>query len=112
MVTNYLQYNFDTDTVTYPSGYDSTKLNLGHLMYKRTNENGELYVSPLEPKFLRGYEVISVSPYSYAYQIDSLGSLKYNDDTIWLFYAGGSTQGTIAKRIFLATFKKINKYFY
>jgi len=111
MATNYLQYNFDTDTVTYPSGYDSTKLNLGHLMYKRTNENGELYVSPLEPKFLRGYEVISVAPYSYPYQIDSLGSLKYDDDTIWLFYAGGGSQGTIAKRIFLATLKKSTNQF-
>ena len=111
MVTDYLQYNFDTSTVTYPSGYDSTKLNLGHLMYKRTDENGELYVSPLEPKFLRGYEVISVAPYSYANQIDSLGSLKYNDDTIWLFYAGGGSQGTIPKRIFLATFKKSTNTF-
>jgi len=111
MATDYLQYNFDTNTVTYPSGYDSTKLNLGHLMYKRTNENGELYVSPLEPKFLRGYEVISVAPYSYPYQIDSLGSLKYDDDTIWLFYAGGGSQGTLPKRIFLATFKKSTNQF-
>jgi hypothetical protein len=111
MATDYLQYNFDTDIVTYPLGYDSTKLNLGHLMYKRTDENGELYVSPLEPKFLRGYEVISVSPYSYAYQIDSLGSLKYDDDTIWLFYAGSLSQGTIAKRIFLTTFKKSTNQF-
>jgi hypothetical protein len=106
MVTNYLQYNFDTNTATYPSGYDSTKLNLGWLMYRKTDENGELYISPLEPKFLRCYEVLSVSPYSYAVQIDSLGSVKYNDDTIWLFYCGGGSQGTTPKRIFLATFKK------
>lgn len=106
MFTNYLQYNFDTETITYPSSYDSTKLNLGHLMYKKTNDNGEIYVSPLEPKFFRGYEILRVTPYSYAYQIDSLGSLKYDDDTIWLFYAGGGSQGTIAKRIFLAIFKK------
>ena len=111
MITDYLQYNFDTDTVSYPSGYDSTKLNLGHLMYKRTNENGDLYVSPLEPKFLRGYEVISVAPYSYNFGIDTLGSLKYNDDTIWLFYAGGGSQGSIAKRIFLVTFKKSTNQF-
>ena len=111
MATDYLQYNFDTNTVTYPLGYDSTKLNLGWLMYKRTDENGEIYVSPLEPKFLRGFEVISVTPYSYNFGIDSLGSLKYDDDTIWLFYAGGGSQGTIAKRIFLATFKKSTNVF-
>ena len=54
MANNYLLYNFNTTTTEYPSGYDPTKLNLGHLMSKNTDENGEVYVSPLEPKFIRG----------------------------------------------------------
>lgn len=105
-MTNYIAYEFNTDTVSYPLGYDSSKLNLGHLMQKNTDENGDNYVSPIEPKFLRGLEILRVTPFSYVVQVNSLGSLKYNDDTIWLFYAGGGSQGTIAKRIFLATYKK------
>jgi hypothetical protein len=111
MADNFLLYNFDTQTTDYPTGYDSSKLNLGYLMSKNTDENNQIYVSPLEPKFIRGYEIVSQSPYVYPYTLNSLGSLKYNDDVTWLFYAGGGSQGTIPKRFFLASHKKSTNKF-
>ena len=106
MANKFLLYNFDTQTTDYPTGYDPSKLNLGYLMTKNTDESSQIYVSPLEPKFIRGYEVLSQSPYVYPYTLNSLGSLKYNDDVTWLFCVDGGSQGTIAKRIFLFLHKK------
>jgi hypothetical protein len=103
MNTNFIDYDFDTDIVTYPSNYDSTKLNMGHLMVRNTDSDGYVYVSPIEPKFMRGYEVVKQTPFSYIQSMNSLGFLKYNSDTTWVFYASVGSQGNIAKRIFLAT---------
>jgi hypothetical protein len=111
MSTKYLTYDFDTDVVSYPLGYNSTKLNLGNLITKKTGDTGNFFVSPPEPRFIRCYEIFSQTPYSYPYLIDTLGTLKYNDDTIWLFYAGALSQGTIPKRIFLSEYKKSTNEF-
>ena len=104
MSTFYLSYDFDSDTVVYPTGYDSTKLNLGSLMTRNYDDNGDVYVCPLEPRFLRGYEVLKVAPYSYANRMNSLGSFNYGTNKIWLFYAGSDSQGTVPKRVFLSEF--------
>ena len=103
MNTNFIDYDFNTDTVTYPSNYNSTKLNMGHLMVKNTDSDGHIYISPVEPVFMRGYEVVKQTPFSYTNPMNSLGFLKYNSDTTWVFYASVGSQGNIAKRIFLAT---------
>lgn len=113
MNTNFIEYDFNTDTVSYPSNYNSTKLNLGHLMVKNTDENGITYVSPIQPSFLRGYEVVRQSPFSFVNQMNSFGFLKYNSDISWVFYTFGDALNstTANKRIFLATYSKSSNQF-
>jgi len=106
MNTNFIDYDFDTDIVTYPLNYNPSKLNMGYLMVRNTDSDGYVYVSPVEPKFFRGYEVTSNAPISYTtVQMNSLGFLKYNSDVSWVFYTNGETIFA-AKRIFLATYTK------
>ena len=110
MSTNFIDYDFNTDIVTYPSNYDSTKLNMGYLMVRNTDSDGYVYVSPVEPRFLRGYEVVGNPPFSYfagiiIVSMNSMGFFKYNSDVSWVFYTNGATYGA-AKRIFLATYTK------
>ena len=104
MSTFYLSYDFDSDTVVYPTGYDSTKLNLGSLMTRNYDDNGDVYVCPLESRFLRGYEVLKVAPYSYPNRTNSLGSFNYGTNKIWLFYSISDSIGTVPKRVFLSEF--------
>lgn len=109
MPTNYLTYEFNTDTVSYSASYDSTKLNMGHLMTRSIDTNSKTYVSPIEPGFLRGVEITSATPYSFTYPtLNSLGSIKYDSDTTWLFAASADSVGSGAatKRILLSTYKK------
>lgn len=105
MALNHITYEFNTDTVTYPSAYDSTKLNLGWLMTSSIDTEGKRYVSPFELSFMRGYEVTNPAPISYPYFFNSMGFLKYDDDTIWGFVSHGLDVST-AKRIFFFTYKK------
>jgi len=79
---------------------------MGYLMTRSIDENNKTYVSPIEPGFLRGYEITNVTPYSFTYpNLNTLGSIKYNSDTIWLFAASADSVST-AKRILLSTYKK------
>jgi hypothetical protein len=111
MNINFIEYDFSTDTVSYPSNYNPTKLNLGYLMTKNTDSDGNVYVSPVEPIFLRGYEVVGNPPFSYfagsvIVSMNSMGFFKYNSDVSWVFYTNGDTYGIGGKRIFLATYTK------
>jgi hypothetical protein len=111
MNINFIEYDFSTDTVSYPSNYNPTKLNLGYLMTKNTDSDGNVYVSPVEPIFLRGYEVVGNPPFSYfagsfIVSMNSMGFFKYNSDVSWVFYTNGDTYGSSGKRIFLATYTK------
>jgi hypothetical protein len=97
MAKDFLEYRFDTDTVIYPSNYNPDKLNLGYLMKKGVDTENKLYISPLEPVFIRGWEVNGNDT------IGSLSSVKYNDNTIWLFYVNPLAGGGI-KRIYMAEY--------
>ena len=105
MALNHITYEFNTDAVTYPTTYDSTKLNLGWLMTSSVDTEGKQYVSPFEPSFMRGYEVTAVAPFNYSLYFTSMGFLKYDDDTIWGFAAYG-VDSSVVKRIFFFIYKK------
>jgi hypothetical protein len=82
---------------------------MGYLMTRSIDTNSKTYVSPIEPGFLRGFEITSVTPYSFTFpNLNSLGSIKYDSDTIWLFAASADSAGSgaAAKRILLSTYKK------
>jgi hypothetical protein len=82
---------------------------MGYLMTRSIDTNSKTYVSPIEPGFLRGFEITSVTPYSFTYPtLNSLGSIKYDSDTTWLFAASADSvgAGSSAKRILLSTYKK------
>jgi hypothetical protein len=112
MYKNFIEYNFDTQSVDYPLNYDSTKLNLGYLMEKNTDSYGDIYVTPYEPFFIRGYEVVRQFSTVYNDQINSLGFLKYNSDVNWIIYNHGTENtGNVAKRFFLGTYTKSTKEF-
>jgi hypothetical protein len=109
MASNYITYEFNTDSVIYPAVYNSTKLNLGHLMQKETDSTGKIYVSPIEPKFIRGREIIAVTPFSSNQtNFNTLGTLKYDADTMWCFATRGesNTTGAQTRRIFFFIYKK------
>jgi hypothetical protein len=103
MFKDFIEYDFSGDINNYLTSYDSSKLNMGHLMCRLNDKNGEIYVTPTETKFLRGLEIGG----SQIYQINSLGFLKYTDNISWIFYTYYDTLGTTAKRIFLATYDKV-----
>ncbi len=98
MTKNFLEYRFNTDTVTYPSNYNPDKLNLGYLMKKATDSKGKTYVSPLEPVFVRGWESNGGTD-----TIGSLSSLKYSNNLIWLFYSNPFPVSSV-KRIYLSEY--------
>jgi hypothetical protein len=107
MFKDFIEYNFSGDTNNYLTSYDSSKLNMGHLMTRLTDETGQIYVTPTETKFLRGFEIGG----STIFQINSLGFLKYTDDISWVFYTNFDTLGTTTKRIFLSTYdKSLNEF--
>jgi hypothetical protein len=103
MNKKFIEYSFETDTVDYTLTYDSSKLNIGHLMSCFTSSNGDRYVSPIETRFIRGFEIGN----STTFQINVMGFLKYNQEISWLFYTNGNAIGSIAKRIFLSTYNKL-----
>ena len=103
MYKGFIDYNFTTNTVDYSLTYSSSSLNLGHLMTRATASNGDPYVTPVETRFIRGYEIGNNT----VFQINNLGFLKYNDNISWIFYVNGNDSGTsVAKRIFLSTYNK------
>jgi len=109
MASNYVTYEFNTDSVTYPTSYDSTKLNLGYLMQIESDSTGKTYVSPVESKFMRGREIIAVTPFSSNQSnFNTLGTLKYDTDTIWCFATRGEsrTSNPETRRIFFFIYKK------
>jgi hypothetical protein len=97
MVKTFVEYNFDTDTIKYPSSYDSSKINLGYLMKKSVDENNKIYVSPLEPVFLRGFEIYG------SINNGTISGFKYNEDKIWVFYAN-PLEVNSTQRIFLSEY--------
>jgi hypothetical protein len=113
MNTNFIDYDFNTDTVTYPSNYNSTKLNMGHLMVRNTDSDGYVYVSPVEPRFLRGIESLSLPPFSWGFSVNPMGSvgfLKYNSDVSWVFFTNGNSPGA-NNTFFLVTYvKSLNQF--
>ena len=104
MILNYITYEFNTDSVTYPTSYDSTKLNLGYLMQTQTGSTGDTYVSPVEPRFMRGYEGASGNNRRF----NTIGLLRYDEDTLWCFttFGGSVSTGAVSKQIFFFTYKK------
>ena len=96
MEKKFVEYIFDSDTVKYPTQYDYTKLNLGYLMKKSVDSNDKTFVSPLEPVFLRGYEIYGI------WNNGSMSTLNYGDK-VWLFY-GYPFETNSVKRIFLAEY--------
>jgi hypothetical protein len=105
MASNHITYEFNTDTVTYPATYDSTKLNLGWLMTSSRDNAGKLYVSPIEPKFTRGIET---NPAGNSGRFETIGTLQYNENIIWCFATRGPFEGSFPanKRIFFFTYDK------
>ena len=104
MFKDFIEYDFNGEVNDYVTSYDPTKLNMGYLMTRNQDSDGKTYVTPVESKFLRGFEIGN----STTFQINSLGFLKYNNDVSWVFYTNFDTLGTVAKRIFLATYDKVN----
>ena len=96
MSKTFVEYNFETSTVKYPESYDHTKLNLGYLMKKSVDSNDKTFVSPLEPVFLRGYEIYGI------WNNGSMDTVNYGDK-VWLFYGYPFETNTV-KRIFLAEY--------
>ena len=107
MHKSFIEYDFSTETVNYSLTYSSTKLNMGHLMSRATASNGDLYVTPIEHRFIRGYEIGN----STTFQINVMGFLKYSENINWIFYTNGNSLGNLAKRIFLSTYNKSNNLF-
>jgi hypothetical protein len=105
MFKDFIEYNFSGEVNDYLTSYDSSKLNMGHLMYRLTDETGQTYVTPTETKFLRGFEIGGVSGGN-NFRINNLGFIKYTDNISWVFYTNYDTLGTVVKRIFLATYDK------
>lgn len=103
MNKTFVEYNFETSTVKYPASYDHTKLNLGYLMKKSVDSNDKTFVSPLEPVFLRGYEIYG------NWNNGSMDTVNYGDK-IWLFYVYPFETNTV-KRIFLAEYNLTNNTF-
>ena len=101
MFKDFIEYDFNGEVNDYVTSYDPTKLNMGYLMARNQDSDGKTYVTPVESKFLRGFEIGGSS----IFQINSLGFLKYNDDVSWVFYVD-TNQTTITKRIFLLTYNK------
>ena len=97
MVKNFLEYRFNTDTVSYPTSYNPNKLNLGYLMKKSVDGYNKTYVSPLEPVFIRGFEVNG------NLSITSMFATKWSSNIIWLFYVSGN-QVNASKRFYLAEY--------
>lgn len=111
MYSNFIEYDFNSQSVEYPLNYDSSKLNLGYLMEKNTDLNGSFYITPYEPFFIRGFEVVTRFSTAYNNQINSLGFLKYNSNVNWIVYNNGDDIGSVAKRFFLSTYTKSTKIF-
>jgi hypothetical protein len=103
MFKDFIEYNFGGEVNDYLASYDSSKLNMGHLMYRLTDETGQTYVTPTETKFLRGWEIGNLVD---AFRINNLGFVKYTDNISWVFYTNADSLGTVVKRIFLATYDK------
>jgi hypothetical protein len=103
MHKDFIKYDFDTNINDYTISYDPTKLNMGHLMTRVTDSNGNYYVSPIESRFFRGYEFGNNL-------INVMGFLKYNDTISWIFYTNGNdTPG--AKVFYLVTHNKVTNEF-
>ncbi len=114
MNTNFIDYDFNTDIVTYPSNYNPSKLNMGHLMVRNTDSDGYVYVSPIEPRFLRGSESLSLPPFNWAVAANPLGSvgfLKYNSNVSWVFFTNGNSPASSILTFFLATYTKDSNEF-
>lgn len=108
MFKDFIEYNFSGEVNDYLTSYDSSKLNMGHLMTRLTDETGQTYVTPTETKFLRGWEIGGSS----FFQINNLGFIKYTDNISWIFYTNADVASpfTASRRIFLATYNKsLNK---
>ena len=109
MFKDFIEYDFSGDINNYLTSYDSSKLNMGYLMTRLTDETGQYYVTPTETRFLRGFETGTGG--STIFQINNLGFLKYTDNISWVFYTNFDTLGTTTKRIFLATYdKSLNEF--
>jgi hypothetical protein len=104
MFKDFIEYDFNGEVNDYVISYDPTKLNMGYLMTRNQDTDGKTYVTPVESKFLRGFEIGNGT----TFQINSLGFLKYNNDVSWVFYTNTNDNGNVAKRIFLATYDKVN----
>jgi hypothetical protein len=104
MFKDFIEYDFNGEINDYVTSYDPTKLNMGYLMTRNQDTDGKTYVTPVETKFLRGFEIGG----SATFQINSLGFLKYNNNVSWVFYTNTNDIGNVAKRIFLATYDKVN----
>ncbi len=96
ILKTFTEYSFNTDTVPY-SSYDKDKINLGYLMSKSVDENNTIFVSPIESRFIRSYEI-------YGGMLNSaIGAIKYNSNTIWVFYGRAVNVGE-NKNIFLSEY--------
>jgi len=105
MIKDFIDYTFDGTIEDYTVSYDSTKLNMGYLMTRSQDENGDTYATPVESKFLRIFELGGGSGF---FQINTAGFLKYNDDISWIFYSNGNPLGTNGNIMRLATYSKLN----
>lgn len=99
MFKDFIEYNFGGEVNDYLTSYDSSKLNIGYLMYRLTDEIGQIYVTPTETKFIRGFEVSG-------FRINSLGVLKYSNNISWIFYTDLNSLGTLTKQVFLVEYNK------
>jgi hypothetical protein len=105
MIKDFIDYTFGGTINDYTISYDSSKLNMGYLMTRSQDANGDEYVSPIESKFLRIYELGGGSGF---FQINTAGFLKYNNDISWIFYSNGNPLGTTINVMRLATYSKSN----
>ena len=87
MAKAFYEYQFDT-TTTSISSYNSAKLNLGYIMKRSQDSSGRQYVSPIELKFFRTFDVL-------ADYINCMGAIEYTPTKIWLFgvyWTAGTTK--------------------
>jgi hypothetical protein len=96
MFKDFFEYRFEDETTNYLS-YDSSKINLGYLMMKGDDSIGN-YISPIESKFIRGYEIQGFNNNS------SVGTLEYGNN-IWVFYGNGDVVSGV-KNIYLSVYDK------
>jgi hypothetical protein len=90
----------------YPSGYDSTKLNLGPLIYQYVEGGNEgSFVGPVPVALARPYESASAKVGTMPW------AMNWSPTIDWIFFADGAAAGTSPRNLIMYTFNKTTHSF-